>query len=745
MFLTKEKAKENIRRIIDDDIDNDIVFITAHKGIGKAKLLQEICGEASFNNEFIVADGKKFALSAPSIKKCFAEGILAYLSQHNSANNRRLFCNNLGTCMSTSQKIITVARRKLNTLSLASILCSFSINRLKMLFFDIAGNTPLVIISTAMVLTEEEVCYLKELPNDLLGHLGARTTFIIGIRATPQNIQVMDQIIKIKIAGIWIMPLLPEIEKNSLENNPLSISSISIENYGTISDTQQLQQKIVSNSVYFETYEIIRHLCNTAWNPHQLFILANQEIPLEDYEYICDITKAIYKTDLSSFENSLILPNNGKLLWIDVLSYYLALQKGIVEAINSTQRFFLGIIREISTPYNRVCFGKPSRNAFISFMRDASSKESNVLAEGFSKYYSDFALLTRLLFSKGNCVSQDSIVALEVLDRVALDFNNENLDAIQKIYTSTQLCFVLDIGLRSITDLIRKTSPNSTVSIETKTGVGNYLHLCMREAYKWHDLTLIDEIVQLCLLINTKGLAIRYKYDEITKGDNLTEVYDYFIQAIKKYNLKVGDLIVPKKTIFLSYAQKNDKIANAIDCELQKLSYDVKRDIRDVEKWDSLKAFMQTIRKEDYVVFLVSDTYLHRDNCLYEVMQFLKDESYEKRAFPIAVNFSEEEKNQRLNAGQSTSMFDIDYIAEIVLFWQNRADNLKKAINQLSPENRAELDMKYREIANVAQNASEFLAKFFGDKLLMTMDSKHPQYHRIAVKIDEIINKGINT
>ena len=54
----------------------------------------------------------------------------------------------------------------------------------------------------------------------------------------------------------------------------------------------------------------------------------------------------------------------------------------------------------------------------------------------------------------------------------------------------------------------------------------------------------------------------------------------------------------------MSYAQKNSQYADGIDLALQNLGYDVKRDIRDVDKWDSIREFMKTIRKEDYVVFL---------------------------------------------------------------------------------------------------------------------------------------------
>lgn len=742
MFLTQDETKENIKSIIADDVDNDIVFVVAHKGVGKTELLEEIYGSTSFNNQLIIADGKRIMANAPCIKRCFAEGILTYLSRHNSVYNRKKLCNHLGSHMSNSQAFITIIRRKLKIHTIASILCSLPLSKLKDIYFDLASSLPLVIVSAAMSLTDEEICYLKELPNDSLGFIGSRITFIVGIRATPQNLRIIDEIAKSKTNGIWIMPLLPKIENKSIACDPRSISSISVRDSGVISDVQQLQQKIFSNSVYFDTYEIVRHLSNNHWDPHHLFILANQEVSLEDYEYICDITKIIYKRDLPNYEDRLILPNNGKLLWLDVLSYYLALQKGIDEAINETQRFFLGIIREITTSNNRVCFGKPSRNAFVSFIKDASSLKENVLAEGFTRYYSDFASLIRILFIRKNWSYQDSLIAVEVLDRVTLEFSSSSIDAIQNIFENTQICFVLDIGLSTIKNFIQSRSPNSLITDEEKMCIESFMRKCMLEAYKWHDLTLIIGIVTLGAVIKSNGLTIRFKFDEMTKNEDMLVMYDYFIQSVKRNNLKVGDLIMPKKTIFLSYAQKNSIIADKIDLALQDLGFDVKRDIRDVEKWESLKEFMKTIRIEDYVVFLVSDTFLRRDNCLFEVMQFLKDEQYEKRAFPIAINFTIEEQKQRLDAGYGISMFEPEYIAEIVLFWQNRAKNLENMVNQLSPENRAELDAKYREIANMAQTASEFLSKFFGEKLLMTINPDAPRYKIIAMEIDKKINEN---
>ena len=709
------------------------MFVVAHKGIGKTKLLEEIYGSASFNNRLIVADGKRITASAPSIKKCFAEGILVYISRHNSVSNRKKLCTNLGTHISNSQALITIMRRKFKAHVITPILCSLSLNKLKDIYFDLAGSLPLVIVSTAMSLTDEEIRYLKELPNDSLGCIGARISFIIGIRATPQNLRVMDEIAKSKTNGIWIMPLSVRIESESVSNDPKSIPSISVGDSGVINGIQQLQKKVFSNSVYFDTYEIVRHLSNSHLDPHHLFILANQEISLEDYEYICDIAKKIYGKDLPDYEKGLILPNNGKLLWLDVLSYYLALQKGIDEAINETQRFFLGIIREITASNNQVCFGKPSRNTFISFIKDATLIKENAFAEGFSRYYSDFATLIQILFLRNNHSYQDSLTAVEVLDRIVLEFSSDNICAIQKIYENTQICSILDIGLNTIKSFIQ----SNVITDEAKICIKNFTLICIREAYKWNDLTLINDIVDLGCTIKANGLTLQYSFNEIAGDENTLVMYECFIQSIKKHNLKVGDLIMPKKTIFLSYTHDDNEIADKMDLALQNLGYEVKRDIRDIKPWGDLREFMKTIRKEDYVVFLVSDTYLRHENCLFEVMQFLKDESYEKRALPIAIDFTSEEKS----AGRSKSMFDLNYIAEIVNFWEVKARDLEKLIKNISIENRVELDEKYREIKNMAQAASEFLAKLFNGKLLKKVDPKSLDCESIALDIDNRINQ----
>lgn len=92
--------------------------------------------------------------------------------------------------------------------------------------------------------------------------------------------------------------------------------------------------------------------------------------------------------------------------------------------------------------------------------------------------------------------------------------------------------------------------------------------------------------------------------------------------------------------IFLSYCQKNDSQADAIEYDLKtKFNLIVTRDIRDIKAFGSVRKFMQSVRKSDFVIKLISKEYLESENCMYEVIEFIKDDNellnYLDRTIPI--------------------------------------------------------------------------------------------------------------
>src|ERR1017187_3081630 len=83
--------------------------------------------------------------------------------------------------------------------------------------------------------------------------------------------------------------------------------------------------------------------------------------------------------------------------------------------------------------------------------------------------------------------------------------------------------------------------------------------------------------------------------------------------------------------VFLSYCSKNDNIANEIDLVFQKNGIMLRRDKREIVYMKSIKDFMNSINKSDFVVMIFSDEYLKSEGCMYEVNEVLNTHEFEKR------------------------------------------------------------------------------------------------------------------
>lgn len=553
MFLNKASIKDNIREIIWDDNDNDIIFVVASKGIGKTVLLQEIYGATAFERNIIVADGRTIIGNAVAIKKSYVEGILIYLERHNVAS-RVEFCKSLKANINLSQKIeiLILKRRKKLWDEIVPILCQLSIQTLKEIYVSIAGNTPLIVMSRDYFLSNEETEYFKNLHSDSLGEIGARVTHVIGIRPTPTNIENMNSIIEMVEKKVFVLPMLPEILQESDRRNPKSLATISVGSHGIINNSVDFQTYISSNSLYFDMYESIQMLFTDSNVPQNIFILANQEISAHNYEHLRSIMRKIYKPNIRVYEKRILLPYNGKLLWLDALSYYLALQMKIDDAIKETQKLFLLLMREICIDENDFCFGKPERNSFISFIKEASVNKENVFALGFSQYYADYAHLVNLIFKYKNYHNldfDDLVNSFEVLDRITIDFTDENLDAMEQLHESTQCCAVLDMCFQMLLDYfeINRNNPQiKSIPESTVYSIRQFLNLALKEAYKWWDLTLIEEFVKFEKKLGETFGYIQVELPKTTEEEKKSSMNGNLIDALKKYNIYKGDIIMPK-------------------------------------------------------------------------------------------------------------------------------------------------------------------------------------------------------
>lgn len=174
-------------------------------------------------------------------------------------------------------------------------------------------------------------------------------------------------------------------------------------------------------------------------------------------------------------------------------------------------------------------------------------------------------------------------------------------------------------------------------------------------------------------------------------------------------------------SVFLSYSWDDSAVADEIETMLAAKDFLVHRDVRDIGSWQSIREFMKSIRKQDYVVTLISDKYLHSENCMYEVGQLLKDNDYKARLFPAII---------------CDDIYNIEKQIEYVKYWEDKNKRLESQIERLSFANRASFTEAYRK--------SKEIETTIGDFLNTVVDMNNPKLTDVGKAIIEEIQKREN-
>ena len=206
----------------------------------------------------------------------------------------------------------------------------------------------------------------------------------------------------------------------------------------------------------------------------------------------------------------------------------------------------------------------------------------------------------------------------------------------------------------------------------------------------------------------------------VTIGGNYTggnSIVNHYYTSLEEAGKKENK---DNKTIFLSYNWHDGEIADRIDQYLSGLSgIVVKRDVRDIGLWKSIRKFMESIRQQDYAVLIVSDLYLRSKNCMFEVTEIMKEPEYKDRIFPAVVEHG---------------IYDPLIRAEYIKYWQQECDKLEAAIKGLDPENATELAADLKRYKSIASSMGEFLS--------MVADRNNPDIQEVEIQIEKAILKN---
>lgn len=169
--------------------------------------------------------------------------------------------------------------------------------------------------------------------------------------------------------------------------------------------------------------------------------------------------------------------------------------------------------------------------------------------------------------------------------------------------------------------------------------------------------------------------------------------------------------------IFLSYSWANKEYANQIDLDFQALGITFTRDIRDVPLYGNIKEFMKKVRKTDYVLMLISGSYLKSKNCMYEVLEFIKDENYKDKILPIIL--------------EDANVYDLKSKMKYIKYWEEQLTELKSEVANLDILNSVSIIEEIKVVEQIARTISQFMSELTYMKSVSLNVLRQSKYQQI--------------
>ena len=229
------------------------------------------------------------------------------------------------------------------------------------------------------------------------------------------------------------------------------------------------------------------------------------------------------------------------------------------------------------------------------------------------------------------------------------------------------------------------------------------------------------------------------------------EVVKHLVDYVREY---LEDLIIDsddelvnnesqEKRIFISYSWANKDIADLIDEDFLELGYTLTRDERDIKYKDSIKEFMQQVEKHDFVIMLISDSYLKSENCMYEVMEVMRDREYKKKILMIVLQDEDKKfyKNYEKLSVEDPVFKALKVGAEIYSssgrigyteYWETREAEMVEQITRIQNDiNKIQPLKELKRIKNISNNISDFLDGLRDWKAISLQSLKETNYTEI--------------
>ena len=171
-------------------------------------------------------------------------------------------------------------------------------------------------------------------------------------------------------------------------------------------------------------------------------------------------------------------------------------------------------------------------------------------------------------------------------------------------------------------------------------------------------------------------------------------------------------------SVFVSYNHGSSDFVDKIEKSLAGIC-NIKRDKNEIGDWGRISDFMKTIRKEDFAVLVITDKYLKSTACIFEVVQLMKDENWDKHTMYAIMD-------------DAKTLYNLGGQLDYIQYWENHYKDIYKKIEQLPLESTHKQIEQLSKITTIKNEIGEFLNK--------VSDASNPSTDEVISKIKHRIN-----
>lgn len=178
-----------------------------------------------------------------------------------------------------------------------------------------------------------------------------------------------------------------------------------------------------------------------------------------------------------------------------------------------------------------------------------------------------------------------------------------------------------------------------------------------------------------------EGHKLEYIYVERNEETVCVNGDSYYVDPITN-----KPLLIRSKRVFLSYCQKDSCIADIVEEKVKNKvrEIEISRDVRDVKYKESFSEFMHSIGEHDFVITIISDQYLKSRNCMYEIVETMRDRNFIDKLFYVVI-FEDDVKfyDNQTNAQVAADIYSLTGQVKYLKHWQSVEYELRELISEL--------------------------------------------------------------